>query len=279
MTRRMLSPILAGALLLSAAVGAPAATEEEVGHVASVEGNAEIGRGGVFAAAATGDAVQLGDELRTTDGQIRVVFRDDSVLNLGPRTRLLVDENVYQPEQGRFSSVVRLLGGKVRAAVGKVYREPGASYQIETPTAVAGVRGTTFVVSFDDDSEVTEVVGIRGRVEVRSLDERLGDAVFVTAEQGTTVAPGEAPTKPTVLDPGIYRDRTGGMEIISLYGLGAVASGAALQGGSTVPEPDRAPLTTSKLNTLMDDLRDTTNVVGQPLPVVEGTRGRLGVPF
>lgn len=275
MTARSLSWMLLGAFLVCAA---PALAQEEVGHVASVEGTAEINRAGAVTAAVTGDPIQLGDELRTTEGQLRVVFRDDSVLNLGPDTRLVVDENVYQPEQGRFSSVVRLLGGKVRAAVGKVYRQPGASYEVETKTAVAGVRGTTFVVSFDDDSEVTEVVGIRGRVQVRSLDERLGDAVYVTAQEGTTVAPGQSPSRPTVLEPTLYRDRIEGLEIISLQGLGALASGVAIQSGGTVPPPDRAPLSTSSL-TVTNDPRDTTDVVGQPLPVVEATRGRLGVPF
>jgi hypothetical protein len=65
---------------------ASAALAEDVGSVASVRGQAEIGSGGAFTLAAVGSGVQVGDELRTGDGQMRVVFRDDAS-STSPRTR------------------------------------------------------------------------------------------------------------------------------------------------------------------------------------------------
>ncbi len=249
-----------------------------VGHVASAEGEASIGRGDEFSPAETGMEIELGDELRTADGRLRVVFQDDSVLNLAENTRLIVDEQVFEPEQSRFSSVLNLLGGKVRAAVSEYYQQPGAAYEIETPTAVAGVRGTTFVVSYDEDDELTEVLGIRGRVFVRGLDERLAEGVYLTAQEATTVAPGQEPELPTRLDEMRFRERLDSVEILGRQGLGNLASGATLQAGGEVAPADRAPQIVSQLTTL-DDQRDASDVVGQPLPVIETTRGRLGVPF
>jgi hypothetical protein len=52
----------------------------------------------------------------------------------------------------------------------------------------------------------------------------------------------------------------------------------AVQSGASVAAPDRAPLGASTL-TGVDDPRDASDVVGQPIPVIESDRGRLGVPF
>src|SRR5689334_19018403 len=101
---------------------AAAATAEEVGSVASVRGVADIGRGGARTAAVVGAPVELGDELRTgADGQLRVVFRDDSVIDLTESSSLVIDEQVFDPSASRFSSLMRLVQGKARALVGKYY--------------------------------------------------------------------------------------------------------------------------------------------------------------
>lgn len=264
--------------LLAAACLSPAPVLAAVGHVAAADGEAEIGRGGVFATAEIGDAVELGDELRTGDGRLRVVFRDDSVLNLSEQTRVVVDEQVFAPDEGQFGSVLRLLHGRIRAAVSHYYGTAGSSYEVETPTAVAGVRGTTFVVGYDDEERLTEVIGVRGRVHVRGLDERLGDGVFVTAQEATTVAADGAPAPPIAIDEFLFRERLDAVEALGRGNLGGLASGGLLRGGSEVAPADRAPRAATQVTTL-DDLRDASDVVGQPLPVVTTTRGRLGVPF
>jgi ferric-dicitrate binding protein FerR (iron transport regulator) len=265
---------IALALLLAApgiALGA------DVGAIASVTGHAEVGRSGQWTPATAGMGVQLGDELRTKDGRMRVVFQDDSTLNLAENTTLVVDDQVFQPEQSTFKSLMKVIRGKVRATVGSVYQKPGATYEIETPTAVAGVRGTTFLVSYDEADNTTEVLGIRGKVHVRGLSERLGDGVFVTSRELTEIGKGEGATKPEMMDEQLYRQRLEGLEILSRRGLGGLASGLALTTGSAVPVPDRAPMASSKLTTGLDDLPNAADVVGQPL--VQGNRGSLGVPF
>src|SRR5262245_772776 len=51
---------------------------QEVGTIAAMEGTAELGRGGAWAPAHIGAAIQQGDELRTSrPGRLRVVFQDD----------------------------------------------------------------------------------------------------------------------------------------------------------------------------------------------------------
>lgn len=267
-------PVLC-AMLALAPLAAHAAA---VGQIAAVEGQAEVGRGGSTVPAAIGYEIELGDELRTGDGRMRILFRDDSVLSLSEDTNLVVDEQVFNPEAGNFSSVIRLLGGRIRAAVSEYYGEPGAAYEVETPTAVAGVRGTTFTVAYDDENRVTEVMGIRGRVHVRNLDDRLGDGVYLSAQEVTTVAPDGAPAPPEMIEEFLYRERLDAVEALGRGGLGRLAGGAMLRGGAEVASADRAPRAAVQ-SSAFNDLRDASDVVGQPLPVVETTRGRLGVPF
>lgn len=272
------SSLLALLLLLASPL---AALADDVGSVASFTGQAEVGREGQWLPAETGMPVRLGDQLRTTDGRLKVVFQDDSVLNLGENTTITVDDQVFQPQQGTFKSLMKLIRGKVRATVGSYYQQTGAAYEVETPTAVAGVRGTTFVVSYDEADELTQVLGVHGKVNVRGLNERLGEGVFITAHETTAVGIDGHPLKPQRLDEEMYHQRLEGLEVISHRGMGGLlVSGATLQTGSSVAPPDRAPTDTGK-HSVTDyvDLRDPSDVAGQPLPVVQATRGSLGVPF
>ena len=259
---------------------AGAALAQDVGTVAAVRGAAQIARGGVPTPAAVGMAVQLGDELQTgSDGQLRVVFRDDSVVDLAEGSSLVVDRQIFDPAASSFSSLMRLIAGRARAFVGEYYRTPGAAYEVETPTAVAGVRGTSFLVVYDPAADATKVIGIQGQVEVRGLAERAGAVVYVTAHEATTVWRGEAPTRPELLDEQLFRQEIEDIEQIARGNVGSPAVGHSLRTGATVPAPDRAPSAAGLVGQLgRDELRNTGDVVGQPLTVGSKT-GSLGVPF
>lgn len=252
----------------------------DVGTVASARGDAEVGHDGSRSAATVGMAVQLGDELRTGKGQLRVVFRDDSVIDLSEYSSMIVDQQEFDPEESSFSSLMRLVNGRARALVGKYYRTAGASYEIETPTAVAGVRGTSFIVSYNSDTDSTEVMGIFGQVAVRSLDERIGDTVFITAQEATTVFRGDAPTRPERIDDRYFDYEVEGLELLSLGSVASQTASRAVGGSDSVPATDRAPSSGSLAGQPgRDGLRNSADVAGQPLSVVGTGRGSLGVPF
>ncbi|MGD9762205.1 MAG: FecR domain-containing protein [Candidatus Binatia bacterium] len=277
MTRAGLGTFVA-ALLLATGVNA----QDAVGTVAAVNGTAEIVHGGAAAAAAVGAPVQLGDELRTGAGKMKVVFRDDSVVDLNEQTSLVVDQQVFDPGTSRFQSLMKLLSGKARALVSDHYGTPGSSYEVETPTAVAGVRGTTFLISYDPDTDATQVIGIDGRIEVRSLAARLGDTVYVGAREGTTVLRGQPPTPPQPVAEDIFRFETDAIQTLGAggaAGAGGIA-GSGVQSGSSVPAPEKAPPSsggaTGQVGT--GENRNAGDVAGQPLEVINSGRGRLGVP-
>jgi hypothetical protein len=257
-----------------------AALAQDVGTVASTRGVAEVVRAGAVTPAAVGMGIELGDELRTGDGQMRVLFQDESVIDLAENSHLVVDQQVFAPAENRFTSLMRLVSGKARALVGKYYKTPGASYEVETPTAVAGVRGTTFLVSYSPDTDATEVVGIRGQVAVRSVSERIGETVFVTAHEATTVQRDEAPTPPQHVNDQMFEYQVEGLQVLALGNLSNLAAAHPIGGSASVPAPERAPSAAGMAGQLgRDQLRNSGDVAGQPLTVVGSQRGSLGIPF
>jgi len=92
--------------------------------------------------AAVGDTVNVGDTIRTgRRSRAQLKFADGSVLNLGSLTKIQVGEFSYSAESKVRKSSLRQLRGTIRAVVSKAETED-SFYHIETPGAVAAVRGT-----------------------------------------------------------------------------------------------------------------------------------------
>jgi len=281
MTRLRSLALVAGMLLLAAQV----ALAQEVGTIAAAEGQGDIGRGGNWTPATTGAAVFLGDQLRTgRPGHLRVVFQDDSVVTISDDSVVTIDKQMFDPDHGKVESLLGLLQGKLSTLVGDYYHRPGAVYEVKTPTAVGGVRGTEFAVSFDPESEVTEVIGISGHVVVHSTIDPTGPGVLLTAREVSTVQPGKLPTAPRRLDDTIFRQELEGIDFIGLSGGGSLTAIAhGLQAGATVPPPDRAgsaggpPAVEHSPSQV--EARDASDLVGQSPPVIESMKGQLGIQF
>jgi len=73
--------------------------QSPAGTVASLQGRAEAQRGGTaWKTLAAGNDVFVGDHLRTGDAsRMKLLMRDDSVITLGPRSELTVDEQIVRP--------------------------------------------------------------------------------------------------------------------------------------------------------------------------------------
>jgi FecR protein len=209
----MIQPlVLMVATLLLAAV---AVAQPESGTVAAVVGTLQIQRGGTWQEAAIGAPVFPGDRLRTgTNDRAKVVFADDSVLDLAPGTELSITNQVFNPGRRGFRSLLRLFQGKVRAWVSAHYHEPHARYEVETPTAIAGVRGTEFIVVYTVDTELSEIVGIADEVEVSGKLTVIGPSVRVGPHFYTQVEKGRFPTPPVHLDAARFRQFLEGLELV-----------------------------------------------------------------
>ena len=167
--------------------GLAVAREGATGIVAATQGEAWVVRGEAREAARVGLEVRVGDALETgRKGRVKVLLTDDSVLSLGGETRLVVERHLFEPGRARETHL-RLLGGRARALVQQVVGGSRARFEISAGTAVAGVRGTEFVV--EQGAEGARVVTLSGAVEWSAAGGG-GERVLVSAGEGSAPAGG-----------------------------------------------------------------------------------------
>ncbi|HXJ36887.1 MAG TPA: FecR family protein [Candidatus Eisenbacteria bacterium] len=203
MRRRWRLAIALVALAVTLGAGRTVGAAEQVGTAAEIEGRAEVQHAGEgeWAPLSKGDGVLLGDRLRTgTDGKLRIVMREDSELTLGPSSQIEVTEQVTGAATvSRF----QLLVGALRAVVTERYAAPRSRFEVETPTAIAGVRGTSFIADYDATKEETLIVGVLDVTRVRAATDPEGTAeVLLGPGIATWVRRGSRPVAPAPLAEG-----------------------------------------------------------------------------
>jgi hypothetical protein len=103
-----------------------------------------------------------------SNGRLQLRFTDNSRVSLRPDTLFKVDEYEYQqsaPSNGK--SVYRLLKGGLRTITGAISDADVDNYQVQTPIATIGVRGTHYSLFYCDTAchEATRSrVGLYGYV-------------------------------------------------------------------------------------------------------------------
>lgn len=123
------------------------APAQEIGVVKRAEPPAFVERGGVSAPAAPGDALLAGDVLRTgAGGSIGVVLNDGAAVALGADSALELARFVFEPGEGVFDMVLRVLTGRAVIRSGLIGEQAPERIRVETPEMTIGVRGTRFAV-------------------------------------------------------------------------------------------------------------------------------------
>jgi len=87
------------------------------------------------------------------DGAADLRFRDQSRLTVGPKTEIVLDKFVYDPDANANSGTVELVRGIMRFTSASIDRD----IKFKTPTAVIGIRGTTIDIHVGNDGS-TEVM-------------------------------------------------------------------------------------------------------------------------
>lgn len=143
---------------------APSARAGEIGkhegaaRVIHASGPSEVPREGL--------AVFNGDIIETkTNGKVRVHLKDGSEMTVAANSRVRIENVHVDDKTGARKVALDLMLGKVRSHVTKKY-EGDNSYTVKTKTAVAGVRGTDFVASFEPGEKewVSEIRTLEGMV-------------------------------------------------------------------------------------------------------------------
>jgi hypothetical protein len=123
----------------------------------------------------------------------RVVFQDRTQISIGPMSQVVLDRFVFDPNPAASVVAVSVAKGVARFSTGLL---PKPDYQINTPSASIGVRGTQFTVIVSE-ARASWVAVEEGTAIVSAQ----GVTVTVNAGQTTFVAFGQPPTPPSPSPP------------------------------------------------------------------------------
>ncbi|EMY71915.1 sigma factor regulatory protein, FecR/PupR family [Leptospira vanthielii serovar Holland str. Waz Holland = ATCC 700522] len=107
--------------------------DSKIQHADQTEEKAQLG-----ALLKSGDNVVTGD-----NGKVDIQFADGSSIRISPKSAIDFAK-LSQDNSGTTDTQIALVSGKVFAKVNKAKKED--NFTVVTPTAIAGVRGTSFIV-------------------------------------------------------------------------------------------------------------------------------------
>ncbi|MEM3553808.1 MAG: FecR family protein, partial [Candidatus Bathyarchaeia archaeon] len=172
----------------------------EIGVFTAVEGRVDVLKGGKppAVAAVVDMAVELNDVVRTkAESRAEIKLKDGTSIRIAPRSR--IDLSQFHVDEKTVRAEINLSRGKIGTFVSaetsqKIISDPRVSkFEVKTPVAVAGVRGTSFIVNHYRNLTVIDV--LTGRIYV--FNTFIPDIVVdVGPGQTTSVRENRAPTAP-----------------------------------------------------------------------------------
>jgi hypothetical protein len=179
---------------------ASALADKRIGEIESMEGTASISREGVSAPldAKGGMPLVLHDQIKSGPAStLHLLFDDGSRMTLGEKADLVLDEFVFDVGKKERKAGFSLMAGKLKIFARNLMKYQRRGFQIKTPTAAAGVRGTVFLVWVIDQT-ITRVVCFEGILQVSNLYDP-SQYVELTGGFSTDIIRNLAPSTPLLL--------------------------------------------------------------------------------
>ena len=124
--------------------------ESPIGNTKTSKGDVVVIRSGKQSPLSIGDKLFQNDTIRTgTASSVGIIFKDNTILSLGPDSEILIDKYVFAPEKGFFSMIARMAKGTASYLSGIIGKQSPESVKFQTPDATIGIRGTHFLVKVD----------------------------------------------------------------------------------------------------------------------------------
>lgn len=187
-----------------------------VGDVVLARGQTlAVGKNKVTRNLAAGDRVYLGDKLITgQNGFMRLHMIDDALLDLRCYSIIVIED--YALKSANRKSVLNLLQGSLRKVTGEIGKWSEDVYELRTPIASVGVRGTEYALrvfqtkgcdgTVDTADEGMYLKVIKGLVDVHNNKSRTetvvakGDTLYIKTPESV---PEKNVVKPGVITPAI----------------------------------------------------------------------------
>ncbi|MGE0716940.1 MAG: FecR domain-containing protein [Alphaproteobacteria bacterium] len=169
------------------------AAERDIGVSAIVVNQVRVTEGTNDRTLRVGDRVFQNQRIETgPDARTQIIFLDETTITVGPNSAVVLDTFVYDPDRQRHSVVIEAAHGLLRFVSGS---GDSRAFEIRTPVATVGVRGTILDILVERDG-ATSVVVVEGAADVRALGsgrlealDRVGLASTVATRLATPTPP------------------------------------------------------------------------------------------
>ena len=132
----------------------PSIALANVGAIVQQQGSSvQIKRGSDTLPGGVNASVNMNDAIVTGLSSLQLRFQDNTTAAVTENSRFVIDDFVYDPNRGAGRLNVRVSMGTVRYVSGQIARSNQQSVQVNTPTAVIGVRGTDFFMTVDESGQ------------------------------------------------------------------------------------------------------------------------------
>lgn len=177
----------------------------KVGEVSFQSQSAQIVRGNEKILTSVGTSVEMYDEIETLDGEVRILFVDETKVTISKYSTLIIDEFVYDNNTKKGKVNLKASFGTLRYTSGLIAKNNRENIKITTPTASVSVRGTDFEVVVKESGKSTFTLlpseDSNGKQYVGSIEvfNDIGSVILTEAFEVTSVTSSfTSPSKPIV---------------------------------------------------------------------------------
>jgi hypothetical protein len=171
---------------------APAIASDPIASAVSVRPQADGLLEGKSVVLAADMPLYEGQKISTgTQGEVQVVFADNTHMVVGPGSSLLIERYLMTGSGTASQFAISALGGTFRFITGNSKK---TAYKIDTPTGTIGVRGTEFDFTVNKKTRKTTVVLFEGLVllcgktgQCASMSQSCGVAEMGSGQQAQIV--------------------------------------------------------------------------------------------
>lgn len=135
------------------------------------------------------DTVKTGE-----NSKVSIFFVDETSVSIGPESTIKIEKLLYSPSQHHREGKLNVIAGKARFNVSKLFSKD-SSFEVRTPTAVAGVKGTSFIVQVTSE-QLTQLIGLSGVVTITSIVPGIEGESLLTSGVTIFVEDGAPPGDP-----------------------------------------------------------------------------------
>ncbi len=211
-------PLMCGAVLIAGApTPAAAQMEKPAAELIALLGVVQIKSPAEtqFREARLKDKLYPQDAVRTlADSKAKLLCRDESILILGPDSHLEIPRFDVDDQGQRRQSLVKMLTGMLRFIVHKFPANASPGFEIQTMTAVVGIRGTDGVIEIRSPDTIYLLSG-RRPLAVRNLST---NQTFTLTSMNYVISQPHQPFRSGPISPEKYQ------QLLHLFQLGAGTS-------------------------------------------------------